>query len=138
MFENEKPINFTEQWVQDHWKHGFTDFQYVVEPYGILDYITNYKKSNVHLEVNHFTKFPQFVKIITRSLDFPQSSSVTINTNKQGVNELLNYYNAKCKKQNGKDLYCYNDGHYYIDYDTCEYNYCLDNQYFHNPLQEEI
>ena len=138
MFENEKPINFTEQWVQDHWKHGFSDFQYVIEPYGILDYITNYKKSNIHLEANHFTKFPQFVKIVTRSLDFPKSNTVIVNTNENGVKDLLKHYNRKCKKQTGQDLFCYNDGHYYIDYDTGEYAYCLDNQYYHKPFIEEI
>lgn len=133
MFENEKPKNFTKQWVNKHWKHGITDFKHTIEPYGILDYITNYKLNNVYYE-GKYTKFPQFVNIITKSRDFPESKATIIETDAIGVEKLLSHYNEKCKNETGQDLYCYNDGHYYIDFDTGEYNYCLDNQYFHKSF----
>lgn len=137
MFESEKPKDFNEQWVINHWKYGIIDFQRVVEPYGILDYITNYKTNNISNQNSYYTKFPQFVKILTRSLDFPQAHSITIDTTIKGAYELLEHYNNKNKNKNGNDLFCYNDGHYYIDYETGEYNYCLDNQYYHNTYHEE-
>lgn len=137
MFKNGIPKNFNQLWVKNHWKHGFNDFQKVIEPYGIIDYITNFKEENLNPKNNNYTKFPQFIKVVTRSNDFPLSNKIEIITDYNGLCEHINNLNTKCKQETGQDLFCYNDGHYFVDEETGEYDYCLDNQYYHKPLKME-
>ena len=135
-FEKDKPIAMTKDWVNQHWKYGISDYQFATEPYGVLDYITLFKQSNINPENKHFTKFPQFVKLFTRSLKFPQAEEFEIETTIAGAKDLLDDLNEKCRQKTGQDLYCFNDGHYYIDYETGEYAYCLDKQFYHKPFIE--
>ena len=138
MFENEIPTNLNKEWIEKHWKQGFVDYKNVSEPYGIIDYMTTFKSENINPTNDKYTKLPQFVQVISHSVDFPKSEKKEIITTKNEMSEIVDSFKEYCFEETGKQAYVYSDGHKYIDKDTGEIIYCLDRQYLHKPKTNKI
>ncbi len=80
----------------------------------------------------YYTKFPQFIKIITHSQDFPMSRKTEILAKEQDKHKIINQINNECFEETGQNLHYFSDGHVY--YNLYGPKYCIDKEFFHRPI----
>ena len=68
IFPNEVPNNFRD-WVKQHWKYGVFRMKKVYEPYGLIDYFTQFDKNCIKDLEQGITLFPANAKLITTSFN---------------------------------------------------------------------
>lgn len=133
IFENTVPTTMNELWVSKHWKHGRIDFKPTWDTNGFIDYITCAKNKNVINPVNAdivYTKFPQWVKVISCSQNIPKScvdsvKYVTETKLKQLRQEFINNHPIDHKPFLKKCR------HKFINKETGEIIDCLDREFWH-------
>lgn len=133
IFENAIPTQMNELWVSKHWKHGRIDFKTTWDTNGFIDYITCADNRNVINPLDTdivYTKFPQWVKVISCSQNIPKScidnvkyvDEIELKQLRQEFidNHPLDHkpFLKKCK-------------HKYIDKSTGEIVECIDREFWH-------
>ena len=130
IFDKEIPKTFNKDWIKKHWE-GIFDFQNVVDPYALTEYFTLFKEQNILQENEYYTKYPEYVKIITNSRNLPISYKKEFEIDKKDLPKFYQKFEDNFKSKYNKEPYCFSDGHYYIDQDTGEFNYDLDKEFIH-------
>lgn len=133
VFENKVPKQFNKKWVSKHWEYGRIDFKHTWDTCGFIDYITCAEKRNVINPLNTdivYTKFPQWVKVISSSRDMPKScienvKYVTETELKQLRQEFINNHPIDHKPFLKKCR------HKFINKETGEIIDCLDREFWH-------
>ena len=137
MFENGIPTEINKKWIKKHWKQKVVDYQKVIEPYGIIEYMTIFKDNNINPKNGKYTKLPQFVQVISHSEDFPESEKKEMITTKTEMTKIVDSFNEYCLNETGNKAYVFTDGHMYRDKNTGEIKYSLDRLYLHKSMTKK-
>ena len=125
---NGLPKTLTSKTVERLWGLGGCKVQKVYDIYGVIQYVTKYKKQNLLKEYSYFSCFPKGAKVISSSQHFgvPYKSNEyrDIKITSEHLAFLLNYHLKASDSENGKFVRL--DGHNYFNKSNCEIEYCLD------------
>lgn len=124
MFYDDKLFNDFR--IYELWKYGIAHSRQIYDIYGVLEYITKYKDSNIQSD-DYTTYYPSGTKIITTSRNFGTSSidKKTVYLTESQIKKIMYDYNGFIRQ----------DGHNY----TCDFDrkglikrHCVDTLYIKN------
>jgi len=136
IFNESIPTKLTAKWISKYW-NGITKLKTLDDYYSFVDYITLFDTNAIKDKDTKpknelvYTKFPQWVKIISNSRNLPQIKKFQYEDDQQGINKLYEEFNKKHIEQYNKECFRNINKHYYIDMKTGEYCEVIDKEYLH-------
>lgn len=131
IFSDSIPTNFNKAWLKRHWK-GRSQIKPVNDYYAFVDYITLFDENAVKDKNDPiYTKFPQYVKIITNSTGIPKIDIKEYEYNQQGIDNLYKDFNDKHNLTQGKNCFVNTKKHFYTNQITGEVIQVIDREFWH-------
>ena len=131
VFDSKKPKEFNQYWISKYWNHGFAYFKHVCDSKGLINYFTEFDSNCINPIDPNFTKFPQFVKIISHSTNMPKLEQIIEYADKNKKNEIVQEFIKSKEQRVNKRTFNFIDGHYLLNKNTGEMNFYTDNEFLH-------
>ena len=131
IFSDSIPKDLNKKWLNKYWKDKLL-IKPVDDYYAFVDYITLFDENAIKDKLNPiYTKFPQYVKIITNSTGLPKDNIKQYEHNQQGIENLYKDFNTWNNKNHGKDCFVNTRKHSFINEKTGEVYQIIDNEFWH-------